>query len=53
MSKELKPLGVHYWKHGACQRDEKLYSLWRTMLHRCEDVKREKYKDYGGLEQEG
>jgi len=33
--------------HGAYQRNARLYSIWKTMLHRCENPKREKYKDYG------
>lgn len=36
------------WKHGACYRNKKLYTLWQTMIHRCEDKKRAKYNDYGG-----
>lgn len=44
---ELKPCQVKNWKHGAYTRDERLYSVWSTMLHRCNDPKREKYKDYG------
>ena len=45
-----KPIGTssRRWKHGAWLRDKKLYSIWATMIHRCEDEKREKYKDYGG-----
>lgn len=35
-------------KHGAWKRNERLYLVWSTMIHRCEDEKREKYKDYGG-----
>lgn len=34
--------------HGACERDAKLYRTWKTMMHRCYNPKREKYKDYGG-----
>ena len=47
---ELKPSGLSArgWKHGAHIRNRKLYSLWITMIHRCEDEKRTKYKDYGG-----
>lgn len=44
----LKPPKAKNWKHGACCRDKKLYSVWRTMLHRCNDPKRVKYRDYGG-----
>ena len=45
-----KPTGTssRRWKHGVWLRDKKLYSIWATMIHRCEDEKREKYKDYGG-----
>ena len=35
-------------KHGAYKRDSRLYGIWQTMIHRCFDPKREKYKDYGG-----
>lgn len=34
-------------KHGAYARNKRLYNVWATMLHRCEDPKREKFKDYG------
>lgn len=46
---EIKPKGTsaRCWKHGAWLRDKKLYSIWSTMIHRCEDAKREKYRDYG------
>ncbi len=43
-----KGTGIKGWKHGAWLRNKKLYNLWITMIHRCEDAKREKYKDYGG-----
>lgn len=29
-------------------RDKSLYGVWSGMIHRCEDKKREKFKDYGG-----
>lgn len=45
---DLKPCGAHYWVHGAYQRNKHLYNVWTTMLHRCNDPKRKKYKDYGG-----
>lgn len=45
---DLKPCGAHYWVHGAYKRNKRLYNIWTTMLHRCNDPKREKYKDYGG-----
>ena len=46
---KLKPCGMSArgWKHGACAENSKLYNLWRTMIHRCENDKRAKYKDYG------
>lgn len=34
--------------HGAYLRDKRLYNVWTTMLHRCENPNRERYKDYGG-----
>lgn len=34
--------------HGAYARHKPLHGVWNSMLHRCEDTKREKYKDYGG-----
>lgn len=45
---ELKPKGVRNWVHGACARNERLYSVWSTMMHRCYDEKRLKYPSYGG-----
>lgn len=45
---ELKRYNKRNTKHGICGKYPKLYRVWRTMLHRCEDPKREKYKDYGG-----
>jgi len=45
---ELKPCNRRNLKHGAYVRCQRLYSVWTTMIHRCEDAKREKYKDYGG-----
>lgn len=47
MTEKLKPCKAHNWKHGACYRNPRLYSVWSTMMHRCYDEKREKYKDYG------
>lgn len=44
----IKPQGAHYWVHGAYQRNKRLYGVWRTMWHRCNNPKRAKYKDYGG-----
>lgn len=35
-------------KHGAYMRNKSLYNVWTTMLHRCENPKRDKFKDYGG-----
>ena len=37
-----------YKTHGACIRNDKLYGIWKTMIHRCENPKRVKYPDYGG-----
>lgn len=53
MSEELKPWRTrppkaHFWKHGACARDERLYTLWKTIAHRCENPKRAGFKNYGG-----
>ena len=45
---ELKPLGVRHWKHGACHKNFDLYNRWQTIMHRCYDKSRKKYKDYGG-----
>lgn len=33
---------------GAWKRNRRLCTVWSTMLHRCEDPKREKYPSYGG-----
>lgn len=35
------------WKHGAWTRSPRLYNVWRTMLHRCEDPHYHKYPIYG------
>ena len=53
MAEQLKPYRTrppkaHHWKHGACARDERLYTLWATMVHRCYNPKRIQYKNYGG-----
>ena len=48
---ELKPCrkrGGNAYTDGAYERNPRLYNIWKTMLHRCEDSKRQKYKDYGG-----
>ena len=45
---ELKPCHAPNYKHGAYVRNPKLYSVWTTMMHRCYDEKRIKYRDYGG-----
>lgn len=38
----------HYpYKNGSWVRNPKLYSLWNSMIHRCEDKKRESYQRYG------
>ena len=33
--------------HGAVKRDKRLYGVWNSMMHRCENPNREKYKIYG------
>ena len=30
------------------KQNKRLYGIWKTMIHRCEDKKREKYPAYGG-----
>lgn len=35
-------------KHGACKRNKRLYGVWNSIIHRCEDPKRDKYAAYGG-----
>lgn len=45
---ELKHYNPRNTKHGAYARHPALYGVWSTMKHRCEDEKREKYKNYGG-----
>lgn len=37
-----------YFIHGACASDKRLYNTWKTMIHRCENPKRESYERYGG-----
>ena len=44
---ELKPCRAPNLKHGAYARNKHLYGVWTTMKHRCENPKREKFKDYG------
>ena len=34
---ERKFSGRGNWRHGACSRDPRLYNVWMTMIHRCED----------------
>lgn len=36
------------YKNGAWARNPRLYYLWRTMIHRCENPRRESYERYGG-----
>ena len=50
VAKRLTEKGVHPYpyKDGSWQRNPRLYSLWNTMIHRCEDPKRESYPRYGG-----
>lgn len=45
MSDELK-LQKH--NDGFYKKDNRLYCVWKTMILRCEDEKREKYPAYGG-----
>lgn len=49
-AKRLTDAGVlpYPYKDGSWQRNPRLYSLWNTMRHRCEDPKRESYQRYGG-----
>lgn len=47
MADEPKPQGTHNWVHGAYQRNPRLYIVWKTMMHRCYNEKRAKFKDYG------
>ena len=44
-AKRLTDAGVlpYPYKDGSWQRNPRLYSLWNTMRHRCEDPKRESY----------
>lgn len=44
---ELKRYNPRNTKHGAYARNHALYRTWSTMIHRCEDAKRTKYRDYG------
>lgn len=47
---KLPPHGVHTpknSKHGAWTFSQRLYTVWSSMKHRCEDPKREKFKNYG------
>lgn len=44
---KLKPCHAPHWVHGAYQRNPRLYSVWVSMIHRCENPQRKKYKDYG------
>lgn len=45
---ELKPYNAPNYKHGVYIRSPQLYSVWSTMMHRCYNESRVKYKDYGG-----
>ena len=45
---ELKPYQTQSHRtHGYSADYPKLYNVWCTMLSRCYNAKREKYKDYG------
>lgn len=35
-------------KHGATERNRRLYDVWAAMLSRCENPSRVNYADYGG-----
>ena len=35
-------------KHGLYNGNSSLFNTWQTMIGRCENPNREKYKDYGG-----
>ena len=35
-------------RHGLYPANVSLYNIWQTMIGRCENPKRPKYKDYGG-----
>lgn len=41
-----RKVGIRPRKYAI--RNEALYNVWKTMLHRCNNPKRSKYKDYGG-----
>lgn len=47
MTEKIKRYNPRNTKHGACARNHALYGTWSTMIHRCEDSKRTKYRDYG------
>lgn len=44
---EIKRGGKKY-KHGLTFKNPRLYRVWTTMKHRCENPKRSKYPSYGG-----
>lgn len=44
---ELKQHGGNHVIHGLYPRNKALFNIWETMKNRCENPKREKYKDYG------
>ena len=35
------------WRHGAWTRNPRLYNVWATMIHRCEDPHYHKFRIYG------
>lgn len=35
-------------KHGLFRNNSALFNVWQTMIGRCENPNRSKYKDYGG-----
>ena len=44
---ELKPCHAPHWVHGAYQRNPRLYSVWASMIHRCENPQRKNIKIMG------
>lgn len=43
----LKQHGGNHVIHGLYPHNKALFNVWETMKNRCENPKREKYKDYG------
>ena len=38
---------IHRIRHGACRRNPKLYSVWKTMKARCHNPNHPKFRIYG------